>query len=52
MRYDDNIQLIAAIKPDYMGFIFFEGSSRHVSAATPTLPSEHKKSRRFCECFL
>ena len=52
MRYDDNIQLIAAIQPDYMGFIFFEGSSRHVSASTPTLPSDHKKSRRFCECFL
>ena len=43
MRYDDNIQLIAAIKPDYMGFIFFEGSSRHVSASTPTLPSTIKK---------
>ena len=43
MRYDDNIQLIAAIKPDYMGFIFFEGSSRHVSAATPTLPASIKK---------
>jgi len=43
MRYDDNIQLIAAIQPDYMGFIFFEGSSRHVSASTPTLPSTIKK---------
>ena len=32
MRYDDNIQAIAAIKPDYMGFIFYEGSSRHVSS--------------------
>ena len=43
MRYDDNIQLIAAIQPDYMGFIFFEGSSRHVSASTPTLPLTIKK---------
>ena len=43
MRYEDNIQLIAAINPDYMGFIFFEGSSRHVSARTPALPSNLKK---------
>ena len=43
MRYDDNIQLIAAIKPDYMGFIFFEGSSRHVSEQTPTLSPSIKK---------
>ena len=43
MRYEDNIQLIAAINPDYMGFIFFEGSSRHVSARTPALPSSLKK---------
>ena len=43
MRYEDNIQLIASIHPDYMGFIFFEGSSRHVSASTPTLPLTIKK---------
>ena len=43
MRYDDNIQLIASIKPEYMGFIFFEGSLRHVSKPTPTLPSTIKK---------
>ena len=43
MRYDDNIQAIAAIKPDYMGFIFYEGSSRHVSASIPTLYPSIKK---------
>ena len=43
MRYEDNIQLIASIHPDYMGFIFFEGSSRHVSASRPTLPLTIKK---------
>jgi phosphoribosylanthranilate isomerase len=43
MRYEDNIRLITPIKPDYMGFIFFEGSSRHVSSLTPSLPSTIKK---------
>ena len=43
MRYEDNIRLIATIKPDYMGFIFFEGSSRHVSASTPALYPSIKK---------
>ena len=43
MRHEDNIREIASIQPDYMGFIFFEGSSRHVSASTPTLPSTIKK---------
>lgn len=47
MRYEDNIQLIASINPDYMGFIFFEGSSRYVSASTPTLSPSIKKTGVF-----
>ena len=43
MRHEDNIRKIASIQPDYMGFIFFEGSSRHVSASTPAFPSTIKK---------
>ncbi len=43
MRDDDNIRAIASIDPDYMGFIFYKGSSRHVSMATPNLPSSIKK---------
>ena len=43
MRYDDNIREIAAIEPDYMGFIFFEGSSRHVSESIPTLSPSIRK---------
>ena len=43
MRYDDNIREIAAIEPDYMGFIFFEGSARHVSESIPTLSPSIKK---------
>ena len=43
MRYDENIKEIATIEPDYMGFIFFEGSSRNVSKSIPTLSPSVKK---------
>ena len=43
MRYEENIQSIASIQPDYMGFIFFEGSSRHVSEPIQTLSPSIKK---------
>jgi len=31
MRDPDNIRLVAGLKPDYMGFIFYPGSPRHYS---------------------
>ena len=31
MKYKANIKAIAALKPDYMGFIFYEKSSRCVT---------------------
>jgi phosphoribosylanthranilate isomerase len=37
MRYDHNIEEIARINPDYMGFIFYEGSSRNLTTSIPTL---------------
>lgn len=43
MRYDDNVREIATIQPDYMGFIFFEGSSRNVTDSIPTLSEAIKK---------
>ena len=43
MRDEDNIQAIAAIEPDYMGFIFYEGSLRHVSESIPILSPSIKK---------
>ena len=42
MRYEENIKEVAAIGLDYLGFIFFEGSSRNVTASIPTLPSTQK----------
>jgi len=31
MKDPDNIRLVAELKPDYMGFIFYSGSPRHYS---------------------
>lgn len=42
MRDEENIKEVAAIGIDYMGFIFFEGSSRNVTASIPKLPSGQK----------
>ena len=42
MRDEENTKEVAAIGIDYMGFIFFEGSSRNVTASIPKLPSGQK----------
>lgn len=46
MRDRENIQAVAAFKPDYMGLIFYAGSKRYVeqpdSALFESLPSEMK----------
>ncbi|WP_239990739.1 phosphoribosylanthranilate isomerase [Marixanthomonas ophiurae] len=34
---------VAALKPDYVGFIFYEGSPRNFEGEMPSLPSEVKK---------
>jgi len=33
MKDPDNIRLVALLKPDYLGFIFYSGSPRHFSSA-------------------
>lgn len=42
MKYQDNILKVAALKPDYMGFIFYDKSPRYVSGAIPDLPDSIK----------
>ena len=42
MRDEENIKDVATIGIDYMGFIFFEGSSRNVTASIPKLPCGQK----------
>lgn len=45
LRIPDNIQEVAALAPDYMGFIFYKNSPRFVSDdfVLPTLPGSIKK---------
>ena len=43
MRSPENILNLAKIMPDYMGFIFWEHSTRFVSNPTPELGKEIKK---------
>jgi phosphoribosylanthranilate isomerase len=43
MKYPDNIIEVAALLPDYMGFIFWEKSARYFDTIIPKLPkSIHK----------
>jgi len=32
MKYEDNLREVAALQPDYLGFIFYEKSPRHMAA--------------------
>ncbi len=43
MKYPENIAEIAALQPDYMGFIFWEHSSRFAQSKLPQLPDTIKK---------
>lgn len=43
MKYPDNILEVSSLLPDYMGFIFWEKSSRYFDGIIPTLPSSIKK---------
>ncbi|MBU2951317.1 phosphoribosylanthranilate isomerase [Tamlana agarivorans] len=44
MKFEDNIEAVASLQPDYLGFIFFEDSERHFGTQSiPELPSSIKK---------
>lgn len=43
MKYYDNIQAVAALQPDYLGFIFYEKSPRFFSSEIPSLSDQTKK---------
>lgn len=43
MKYPDNILEVAALLPDYMGFIFWEKSARYFEGPLPELPKSIKK---------
>ena len=47
MKYRDNIQEVAALQPDYLGFIFYEKSKRNFDGEIPKLPKNIKKTGVF-----
>jgi len=47
MKYKDNIESVAALQPDYLGFIFFQGSKRNFHGEIPTLSADIKKTGVF-----
>ncbi len=43
MKYPDNILEVASLQPDYLGFIFYENSSRYFDGTIPELSENIKK---------
>ncbi len=43
MKIENNIMDVATLPPDYMGFIFYEKSSRYFNSEIPELPENIKK---------
>ena len=43
MKHPNNIKAVAALQPDYLGFIFYEKSARHFEGSIPKLPNPIKK---------
>ena len=53
MKYQDNIRQVAALQPDYLGFIFYKKSARHFDAESiPELPNSIKKTGVFVDANL
>jgi len=47
MKYIANIQEVAALQPDYLGFIFYDKSKRNFDGIIPELPKSIKKAGVF-----
>ena len=43
MKYQDNIEAVASLQPDYLGFIFHEESPRNFDGLIPELPKNIQK---------
>lgn len=53
MKYQDNIEHVAALQPDYLGFIFHEKSKRYFGEnGMPQIPSSIKKTGVFVDAEL
>lgn len=49
MKYSENIQEVAAIQPDYLGFIFYPKSPRNFEGAIPVVDENIKKTGVFVD---
>jgi phosphoribosylanthranilate isomerase len=52
MKYPDNIDQVAALQPDYLGFIFYEKSARYFDSVIPNLSKTIKKVGVFVDANL
>ena len=43
MKYKDNIEAVANLQPDYLGFIFYDKSARYFDSIIPKTPNSIKK---------
>lgn len=47
MKYVENIQQVAELQPDYLGFIFYDKSKRNFDGIIPELPKSIKRTGVF-----
>ncbi len=52
MKYQENISAVAALQPDYLGFIFYEKSPRNFEGDIPNIPDHIKKTGVFVNATL
>lgn len=52
MKYPENIQDVAKLQPDYLGFIFYEKSSRFFDGDIPKIDKSIKKTGVFVDATL
>ncbi|KAB1155438.1 phosphoribosylanthranilate isomerase [Tenacibaculum aiptasiae] len=52
MKYVENIQQVAGLQPDYLGFIFYDKSKRNFEGIIPQLPKDIKKTGVFVNEYL
>ncbi|NKI28079.1 phosphoribosylanthranilate isomerase [Arenibacter sp. 6A1] len=52
MKYHDNMLAVANLQPDYMGYIFWEPSSRYFNGSMPKIPDNIKKVGVFVDTSL
>lgn len=49
MKYPENISQVAALQPDYLGFIFYDKSPRYFDGNIPKLPKSIQKTGVFVD---